>query len=882
MAEEGRGDHLLAAALRVWGDIRGELKVHEGEALQNGILLPAEDLKKVVKWLQQTVTKFGASAAVADGEDRDKMLQPIAQEVIKSFTAAVGTLLSMRRGAGPSLVKELQVVGGSLAEAIDALGASVGSPSMATHAGKALERVKHLEKMSVQNRAAVRRCLLKSLAQLRDANRELQEGLREDPADAGEDDEEDIFSDDLDFHDSPLDATEKRLVQAILKVSLLAEDLLKEASSSCMPSDSSPDFSVEAIEATVLQAQALTSAVDALAADSVDGVDVPACTASLAKLRDAVSALLQGYTASVSSDAAHGAMDGIQVALDLAAAQHAEEEKEKNKAFLTNRWMPYRVEYSGKDSSCQILETIQDVVRMSLGIYALFRVVNHLRLDAVNGDLVQQRMLGAFLDAESLMVLAFTSSAWMASVFTTPEAVARFFEREWHAVQIVKMGHKSKALSKLELLLDRYHKRGRLQSLELYNIYPLNIDLARSIGDSLFGLRSVTISGAGMFGDSELSLRHVLHKMQVLEMLNLSGFHCLGNGFRLPETRRIAQSRPLWTNLAGVELGHTNVLNDGILADVASWLSSTKSRFCEVNLDLHGFGKWNDSFRKEYFQGRQLRKLAAATDFGVAQLVQQQSPLWRSFNGFRPGHGHLVVLDLSGHLGITDASAGLLVRAVADARLEFSEELQVHRTSIRTSGTIQLNESMSTSRLTLLTVPADPDLREGARGIIRRLDGWIGWVCEPASRQSKKSGDFVGDDELLVRTMGVTGKEIEELLKERPQMFPGSAPQMLTASSDRTLRLWDLKSGQEKRQFTGHKDAVLDMAHNWSTMEVVTASADSTLAQWDLKSCDLPLHFLEGHTMAVNCVEVDWASSLALSGSFDNDLRLWDLKEHAC
>ncbi|CAE8685031.1 unnamed protein product, partial [Polarella glacialis] len=696
-----------------------------------------------------------------------------------------------------------------------------------------------------------------------------------------------------------------RLVQAILKVSLLAEDLLKEASSSCMPSDSSPDFSVEAIEATVLQAQALTSAVDALAADSVDGVDVPACTASLAKLRDAVSALLQGYTASVSSDAAHGAMDGIQVALDLAAAQHAEEEKEKNKTCEGLFDEPV----GALQGRCQILETIQDVVRMSLGIYALFRVVNHLRLDAVKGDLVQQRMLGAFLDAESLMVLAFTSSAWMASVFTTPEAVARFFEREWHAVQIVKMGHKSKALSKLELLLDRYHKRGRLQSLELYNIYPLNIYLARSIGDSLFGLRSVTISGAGMFGDSELSALfrmisvtlsgfcHYLARQLAQEFLcavlptatSTQRFHTTvqildltGNGFRLPETRRIAQSRPLWTNLAGVELGHTNVLNDGILADVASWLSSTKSRFCEVNLDLHGFGKWNDSFRKEYFQGRQLRKLAAATDFGVAQLVQQQSPLWRSFNGFRPGHGHLVVLDLSGHLGITDASAGLLVRAVADARLEFSEELQVHRTSIRTSGTIQLNESMSTSRLTLLTVPADPDLREGARGIIRRLDGWIGWVCEPASQQSKKLRDFVGDDELLVRTMGVTEKEIEELLKERPQMFPGSAPQMLTASSDRTLRLWDLKSGQEKRQFTGHKDAVLDMAHNWSTMEVVTASADSTLAQWDLKSCDLPLHFLEGHTMAVNCVEVDWASSLALSGSFDNDLRLWDLKEHAC
>lgn len=57
--------------------------------------------REVCKWLANSVTKFGASAAVvADQEEAKKALSSMAEELIKAFTALVGTLLAMSSGAG--------------------------------------------------------------------------------------------------------------------------------------------------------------------------------------------------------------------------------------------------------------------------------------------------------------------------------------------------------------------------------------------------------------------------------------------------------------------------------------------------------------------------------------------------------------------------------------------------------------------------------------------------------------------------------------------------------------------------------------------------------------------------------------------------------------
>eukprot|EP00931_Biecheleriopsis_adriatica_P054506 TRINITY_DN32087_c0_g1_i1.p1 TRINITY_DN32087_c0_g1~~TRINITY_DN32087_c0_g1_i1.p1 ORF type:complete len:344 (+),score=103.77 TRINITY_DN32087_c0_g1_i1:27-1034(+) len=333
------GDNLLAAASRVWNDVCGDLK--EADEPADGTLMPVEDLKKVVKWLQGTVTKFGASAAVADGEDRDKALKPIAEEVIKAFTAAAGTLLALRNGAGPSLIRELKDNGSSLAEAMDALGKAVGKESMAACAGKALERVKFLERTSTQNRAAIRRRLLKSLAQLRDANREMQEELRMAEASSksqggGYNEDNEDSDDDMldDLGDAPLEPSERRVVQGVLRAATLLEDLLKEASSSCLPSSgSSPTAAAESspslqeLEASVGQADVVTGCIDALAADSVGGMDVEACKKSVEKLRAASTALTQSYSAVPASEL-QGALDEIQEAVTEAEAAMAAAEED--------------------------------------------------------------------------------------------------------------------------------------------------------------------------------------------------------------------------------------------------------------------------------------------------------------------------------------------------------------------------------------------------------------------------------------------------------------------------------------------------------------------------------------------------------------------------
>ncbi|CAJ1454373.1 unnamed protein product, partial [Effrenium voratum] len=72
-------ENLLAAAKRVWSKVEEEMKAVED--MKEGLLLSPDELKKVSKYLQNTVTKFSASATVvSDAEEAKRALTPIAGE----------------------------------------------------------------------------------------------------------------------------------------------------------------------------------------------------------------------------------------------------------------------------------------------------------------------------------------------------------------------------------------------------------------------------------------------------------------------------------------------------------------------------------------------------------------------------------------------------------------------------------------------------------------------------------------------------------------------------------------------------------------------------------------------------------------------------------
>jgi WD40 repeat protein len=98
----------------------------------------------------------------------------------------------------------------------------------------------------------------------------------------------------------------------------------------------------------------------------------------------------------------------------------------------------------------------------------------------------------------------------------------------------------------------------------------------------------------------------------------------------------------------------------------------------------------------------------------------------------------------------------------------------------------------------------------------------------------------------------------------------------LSASEDRTLRLWDLDTGLELRCFTGHESRVNSVVVLPDGHRALSASEDQTLRLWDLDT-GLELRILEGHRSAVNGVAVTSDGRHALSASDDQTLRLWGL-----
>jgi len=145
----------------------------------------------------------------------------------------------------------------------------------------------------------------------------------------------------------------------------------------------------------------------------------------------------------------------------------------------------------------------------------------------------------------------------------------------------------------------------------------------------------------------------------------------------------------------------------------------------------------------------------------------------------------------------------------------------------------------------------------------------------------------------------------------------------LSGSWDKTLRLWDLNTGQTSRQFVSHTKDVLSVAFSADNRQIVSGSRDkaiklwNTLAQckftigedchndwvstvrfspsssnpvivsagwdkvvkvWNLANCKLKTNH-HGHHGYINTVTVSPDGSLCASGGKDGNAMLWDLNE---
>lgn len=229
------------------------------------------DFQKMCQRCHHSIMKFSSSAAVTEQADIET-IKPVAEEVTKNFVAVLGTLLALKLGAGKTLGDELISTADQLSTALVGLGKAAGTPGMAVAAGKALEKIKRLEKAPLDNKKAINKKILALMKQLKDNRRELRDALDE-PCD-----DDDALKKDLDDEDDlSFTKAERYAAETLEKCSEALEALLKQAlhgTVAISDEEARNPECVERIEAMTLECQRLVAGMDEMIMHSVGGYNV--------------------------------------------------------------------------------------------------------------------------------------------------------------------------------------------------------------------------------------------------------------------------------------------------------------------------------------------------------------------------------------------------------------------------------------------------------------------------------------------------------------------------------------------------------------------------------------------------------------------------------
>jgi len=98
---------------------------------------------------------------------------------------------------------------------------------------------------------------------------------------------------------------------------------------------------------------------------------------------------------------------------------------------------------------------------------------------------------------------------------------------------------------------------------------------------------------------------------------------------------------------------------------------------------------------------------------------------------------------------------------------------------------------------------------------------------------------------------------------------------LISASADKTIRLWNIDRGELIRIIAGHNDRVTALSFSPDRQSFASASADRTIKIWAIEGNLRTI--LQGHTDEVTSLSYRSDGRLA-SGSADDTVRLWDVE----
>ncbi|MEE0882640.1 MAG: PEGA domain-containing protein, partial [Bacteroidales bacterium] len=104
---------------------------------------------------------------------------------------------------------------------------------------------------------------------------------------------------------------------------------------------------------------------------------------------------------------------------------------------------------------------------------------------------------------------------------------------------------------------------------------------------------------------------------------------------------------------------------------------------------------------------------------------------------------------------------------------------------------------------------------------------------------------------------------------------------IVSGSLDKTVKIWDVNTGQCLKTLEGHSNVVTSVAYSPDGRKIVSVSGDKTIKIWDANTGQC-LKTLEGHSYWIKSVAYSPDGTKIISGSADKTIKIWDANTGKC
>ncbi|KAI9785195.1 MAG: hypothetical protein M1839_000833 [Geoglossum umbratile] len=147
------------------------------------------------------------------------------------------------------------------------------------------------------------------------------------------------------------------------------------------------------------------------------------------------------------------------------------------------------------------------------------------------------------------------------------------------------------------------------------------------------------------------------------------------------------------------------------------------------------------------------------------------------------------------------------------------------------------------------------------------------WLASASNDRTIKIWDVSSGD--CLRTLKGRSSYVNSVAFSRDSIW------LASASGDQTVKIWDASNGHCLRTLSGHSSSVHSVAFSHDSVRLASASNDRTIKIWDVNSGNC-LRTLEGHRYWVHSVTFSHNSVRLASASGDQTVKIWDVSSGEC